>query len=226
MSEIFASYGTVLQKNPLFHGIPQAELPCVLEKLNAHVRQYKKEETIRHFGDPVNFIGIVLEGNIHILQDDYYGNRSITASVSAGALFAEAFACAGITELPVTIVAATDCRILTVSSHTLLQAPNESWAYHTVLIRNLLGIVARKNMYLNRKLKYTSHKTTAEKLLAYLNDQAKEKGTNAFCIPFNRQQLADYLGVERSAMSAEISKLASLGLLETRRSYFKLLKPE
>ena len=80
-------------------------------------------------------------------------------------------------------------------------------------------------MYLNRKLKYTSHKTTAEKLLAYLNDQAKEKGTNAFYIPFNRQQLADYLGVERSAMSAEISKLASLGLLETRRSYFKLLKP-
>lgn len=224
MSEIFASYGTVLQKNPLFHEIPQAELPCVLEKLNAHIRQYKKEETIRHFGDPVNFIGIVLEGDIHILQDDYYGNRSITASVSAGALFAEAFACAGITELPATIVAATDCRILTVSSHALLQATDETWAYHTILIRNLLGIVARKNMYLNRKLKYTSHKTTAEKLLAYLNDQAKEKGTNAFYIPFNRQQLADYLGVERSAMSAEISKLASLGLIETRRSYFKLLK--
>ena len=121
--------------------------------------------------------------------------------------------------------AATDCHILTISSYALLHATDESWTYHTVLIRNLLGIVARKNMYLNRKLKYTSHKTTAEKLLAYLNDQAKEKGTNAFYIPFNRQQLADYLGVERSAMSAEISRLASLGLLETRRSYFKLLKP-
>ena len=202
MSKNLASYETLLQKNPLFQGIPQAKLPCVLEKLKAHTRYYKKEETIRHCGSAVNFIGIVLEGDIHILQDDYYGNR-----------------------LPATIVAATDCHILTISSHALLHATDESWTYHTVLIRNLLGIVARKNMYLNRKLKYTSHKTTAEKLLAYLNDQAKEKGTNAFYIPFNRQQLADYLGVERSAMSAEISRLASLGLLETRRSYFKLLKP-
>ena len=225
MSKNLASYETLLQKNPLFQGIPQAKLPCVLEKLKAHTRYYKKEETIRHCGSAVNFIGIVLEGDIHILQDDYYGNRSITASVSPGALFAEAFACADITELPATIVAATDCHILTISSYALLHATDESWTYHTVLIRNLLGIVARKNMYLNRMLKYTSHKTTAEKLLAYLNDQAKEKGTNAFYIPFNRQQLADYLGVERSAMSAEISRLASLGLLETRRSYFKLLKP-
>ena len=161
MSKNLASYETLLQKNPLFQGIPQAKLPCVLEKLKAHTRYYKKEETIRHCGSAVNFIGIVLEGDIHILQDDYYGNRSITASVSTGALFAEAFACADITELPATIVAATDCHILTISSYALLHATDESWTYHTVLIRNLLGIVARKNMYLNRKLKYTSHKTTA-----------------------------------------------------------------
>ena len=92
MSKNLASYETLLQKNPLFQGIPQAKLPCVLEKLKAHTRYYKKEETIRHCGSAVNFIGIVLEGDIHILQDDYYGNRSITASVSTGALFAEAFA--------------------------------------------------------------------------------------------------------------------------------------
>ena len=189
MSKNLASYETLLQKNPLFQGIPQAKLPCVLEKLKAHTRYYKKEETIRHCGSAVNFIGIVLEGDIHILQDDYYGNRSITASVSTGALFAEAFACADITELPATIVAATDCHILTISSYALLHATDESWTYHTVLIRNLLGIVARKNMYLNRKLKYTSHKTTAEKLLAYLNDQAKEKGTNAFYIPLTDSSL-------------------------------------
>ena len=88
MSKNLASYETLLQKNPLFQGIPQAKLPCVLEKLKAHTRYYKKEETIRHCGSAVNFIGIVLEGDIHILQDDYYGNRSITASVSTGALFA------------------------------------------------------------------------------------------------------------------------------------------
>jgi hypothetical protein len=93
------------------------------------------------------------------------------------------------------------------------------------LIRNLLGIVAQKNMYLNQKIKYTSRKTTREKLMAYLTDQAKLKRSNDFTIPFNRQELADYLGVERSAMSAELGKLTKLGILRTQRSHFTLLKP-
>ena len=122
-------------------------------------------------GEAADFIGIVLEGEIHILQDDYYGNRSITASVGAGSLFAEAFVCAGVPQLMVDIAANTDCSILFLSSENILNPHDVKGSFHDILIRNLLGIVARKNMYLNRKLKYAAQKTTAQKLLAALEQQ-------------------------------------------------------
>ena len=107
----------------------------------------------------------------------------------------------------------------------LLNTCDNGCRFHHTLIRNLLGIVAQNNMYLNQKIKYTSRKTTREKLMAYLTDQAKMKGSNDFTISFNRQELADYLGVERSAMSTELGKLTKLGILQTQRSHFTLLKP-
>ena len=175
-------------------------------------------------GDPADFIGIVLSGEIYICQTDFYGNRSIVASFTAGNLFAEAFACAGIAQLPADILAAADCRILFLSSRTLFQSCDRCSSFHHQLIANLLGIVSRKNLYLNQKLSYISRGTTKEKLLAYLSDQAKQNHSNEFTIPFNRQELADFLGVERSAMSAELGKLSKLGVLETQRRYFRLFR--
>lgn len=222
MDTIYEKYSKILQSNPLFKGIAPDDIPVMLNRLNAYTRVYKKDEFIRHSGEPADFIGIILAGEIQILQDDYYGNRSITALITEGSLFAEAFACAGIKHLPVDIIAAGNCTIMYLNSKALFNGYGSS-RFHYTLINNLLGIFAGKNIYLNQKLKYASQKTTGGKLLAYLNDQAKEKGTNEFVIPFNRQELADYLGVERSAMSAELGKLSKLGILETKRSYFKLM---
>ena len=196
--------------NPLFQNILPEDIPVMLKRLHAYTKSYPKEEYIRHAGDPADFIGIVESGSIHVLQDDYYGNRNITASISEGSLFGEAFVCAGIPHLPVDIVAAEDCNIMFLNGKKLL---------------NTCDNVAQNNMYLNQKIKYTSRKTTREKLMAYLTDQAKMKGSNDFTISFNRQELADYLGVERSAMSAELGKLTKLGILQTQRSHFTLLKP-
>ncbi len=226
MQKIFETYGTLLQANPLFHNLAPSGIPMVLTHLQATVKSYHKEAYVKSTGDKLDFIALLLTGEVHVLQDDYYGNRSITASISAGSLFAEAFACAGVPALPVDIVAAEDCTVMYLNSNILFHACDGSCQFYHIIIQNLLGIVARKNITLNQKLKYTSRKTTGEKLLSYLNDQAKAKKSNEFTIPFNRQELADYLGVERSAMSAEISKLVKLGILETQRSQFKLLKPE
>lgn len=211
--------------NPLFQNILPEDIPVMLKRLHAYTKSYQKEEYIRHAGDPADFIGIIESGSIHILQDDYYGNRNITASISEGSLFGEAFACAGIPYLPVDIVAAEDCTVMFLNVKKLLNTCDNGCEFHHTLIRNLLGIVAQNNMYLNQKIKYTSRKTTGEKLMAYLTDQAKMKSSNDFTIPFNRQELADYLGVERSAMSAELGKLTKLGILQTQRSHFTLLKP-
>lgn len=210
--------------NPLFQNILPEDIPVMLKRLHAYTKSYPKEEYIRHAGDPADFIGIVESGSIHVLQDDYYGNRNITASISEGSLFGEAFVCAGIPHLPVDIVAAEDCNIMFLNGKKLLNTCDNGCRFHHTLIRNLLGIVAQNNMYLNQKIKYISRKTTREKLMAYLTDQAKMKGSNDFTISFNRQELADYLGVERSAMSAELGKLTKLGILQTPAQSFHIIK--
>ncbi len=224
MQHIFQENKPILINNSLFRSIPESDIPILLKHLEAYTGQYKKDTFIKMTGDPADFIGIVLSGEIYICQTDFYGNRSIVASFTAGNLFAEAFACAGIAQLPADILAAADCRILFLSSRTLFQSCDRCSSFHHQLIANLLGIVSRKNLYLNQKLSYISRGTTKEKLLAYLSDQAKQNHSNEFTIPFNRQELADFLGVERSAMSAELGKLSKLGVLETQRRYFRLFR--
>ena len=216
-------YLNLLKTIPLFHGIARDDIPVILKRLKATTSDFEKGEYIRSEGDAADFIGIVLEGEIHVLQDDYYGNRNLNFSFQAGDMFAEAFACAGASELPVDILATGKAKILFLNRDMLFGECSKTCEFHSFLIQNLLKIVACKNMLLNQKLSYSSHKTTGEKIMAYLSDQAKLHHSSEFTIPFDRQGLADYLGVERSAMSAEISKLQKQGKLITRRSYFKLL---
>ena len=216
-------YLDLLETIPLFRGITRDDIPVILKRLKATTSDFEKGEYIRSEGDAADFIGIVLEGEIHVLQDDYYGNRNLNFSFQAGDMFAEAFACAGASELPVDILATGKAKILFLNRDMLFGECSKTCEFHSVLIQNLLKIVACKNMLLNQKLSYSSHKTTGEKIMAYLSDQAKLHHSSEFTIPFDRQGLADYLGVERSAMSAEISKLQKQGKLITRRSYFKLL---
>ena len=218
-------YLELLETLALFDGINRNDIPVILNRLKSTASSYEKGEYIHLEGDAADFIGIVLEGEIHVLQDDYYGNRNINFSFHAGDMFAEAFACAEAAELPVDILATSRAYILFLDRSMLFGECSKTCAFHSILIRNLLKIVAGKNMLLNQKLSYSSHKTTGEKIMAYLSDQAKLHHSSEFIIPFNRQELADYLGVERSAMSAEISRLQKQGRLITRRSYFKLLSP-
>ncbi|MGN0170926.1 MAG: Crp/Fnr family transcriptional regulator [Lachnospiraceae bacterium] len=217
------NYYPVLEKNALFEGIDRETLPEVLKCLHARIKTYKKEEYICLEGDKAGFIGIVLAGQIRIFHDDYNGNRNLTASFDTGAMFGEAFACAKVPVMPVDILSYEDSVILFIEVTQLLARDGDSYGFHRQITENLLKIMARKNMLLNQKLGYICHKTTAEKLLSYLSDQAKLYRSKEFTIPFDRQGLADYLGVERSAMCAELSKLQKNGLLITRKNYFKLL---
>jgi CRP-like cAMP-binding protein len=218
------AYLATLAQCALFAGIEVEQMPALLQRLRAYWQRYGKAATIRQEGDRANFIGLVLEGTVQIVQDDYSGNRNIIASLGAGAMFGEAFACAGVAELPVSILAVTSCMILFLDVGEILTPATAGEDLRQKIIGNLLKIVAEKNTVLNQKLRIVSHKTTAEKLLAFLNEQARLHHALAFTIPYDRQQLADYLGVERSALSAEISKLQRAGILETKRSWFRLLR--
>ena len=158
-----------------------------------------------------------------IVKEDFYGKRTIVVRIEPADLFGESFACAQLLAIPVSVIAAEDSEVMLMDCQRLLTTCSNSCDFHNKLIFNLLKVVAAKNLLFNQKMEITSRRTTREKLLAYLNAQAKQHGSNSFTIPYDRQELADYLEVDRSGLSAEISKLRREGVLESQRSQFTLL---
>lgn len=217
-------YRGVLESCPLFDGIVPDEIQLLIDCLGARTRAVGKGECIFHEGDPAKDVGILLDGKMQIVRDDYYGNRSIQASLEPGDLFGEAFACAGAPILPVSVVAILPSAVMLVDCRRILTSCPHACAFHAHLVGNLLKTVASKNLILNQKIELLSRRTIRERLMAYLLSEAKKHHASTFTIPFDRQGLADYLGVERSALSAEISRLRNEGILECHRSDFHLLQ--
>jgi CRP-like cAMP-binding protein len=169
-------------------------------------------------------VGILLSGGVQVFRDDFDGNRAIQATIQPGELFGETFACAGVARLPVSVEADQSSRVLLIRLKRIIETCPSACGFHNRVVLNLLKVLAAKNLLLNRKLEIVSRRTTREKLMAYLSFQARAAGSNHFAIPFDRQGLADYLGVDRSALSAEIGKLRREGVLESDRSVFTLLQ--
>ena len=215
----------VLSRCPLFAGISPTELTSLLDCLGARTVAVEKNQTIFWEGDAAVDMGIVLEGAVQVVRDDYYGNRTIVSQVKPGGLFAEAFTCAGSPSYPVSVVATSAGSVMLLNCQRIMTVCGANCVFHSRLVKNLLAIVATKTLQLNQKLELLSHRSIRDRLLSYLLTCAKENSSPEFTIPYDRQQLADYLSVERSALSAEIGKLQREGVLESRRSWF-LLKNE
>lgn len=212
----------ILSQCPLFDGIEQFDLNTMIGCLKGKTVNVSKGNPVFLEGDPARFVGVVLFGTVQVIREDYYGKRSVLAVLQPGELFAEAFSCAGLKTMPVSVIALTDSEVLLLDCRRLFTSCSNSCHFHSLLMKNLLQEMAQKNLALTQKIRYMSQKTTKEKLMAYLLDQAKQQGSTEFVIPHNRQSLADYLGVERSAMSAEISKLKKFGQIDTHGSWFCL----
>lgn len=219
-------YFDILLSNPLFAGVGREELQAMLGCLGPRIADYPKAEPVFLEGDQAGFVGLVLEGAVQIVRDDYYGNRSVLAVAEPGELFAEGYATAGVDKMPVSGFSLQNSKVMFLSCGKMLHVCSNACGFHNRLVKNLLQVVAQRNLALSRKIQFMSNKTTREKLMAYLLDQAKQKNSSEFTIPFDRQTLADFLGVERSAMSTELSKLRKDGVLETKGSWFRLLKNE
>ena len=217
-------YHDCLIRSALFCGLTEAEIAAILPCLRARRLRFSRNQAVFREGDRAGEIGIVLSGAVRIEKTDYYGNRNVLSSVGPAGLFAEAFACAGAATLPVDVIAAEDCEIMLFDCGRIGAPCQNACDFHNRLIRNLLRILAEKNLLLNRKIEITAPRPTREKLHAYLQAEARRAGSDTFEIPSDRQALADYLGVERSAMSAEIGKLRREGLHETERRRFRLLR--
>ena len=220
MKDLYAA----LAECPLFEGIDTVDLQSMLGCLGANTVSVKKGQALFREGDSTIYIGIVLSGSGQIIREDYYGNRSIMAHIGPKQLFGESYAFSGAPTLPVSIIADEDTNVLLLDSRRVSTCCSSACAFHNQVIYNLLRLVAQNNLLLHQKIQITSKRTTREKLMAYLLSQAKRQGSNAFTIPYDRQELADYLEVDRSGLSAEISKLRREGILECEKSDFRLLQ--
>lgn len=211
-----------LSEVPLFKGIMPKEIETLLSCLGAKWKQYEKHQWVFYAGDRISKVGIVLEGKLQLIQEDYLGNRHILAEVSRGELFAEAFSCIQ-SDIPFGVEVVEACEILFLNYERVVTSCSSSCGFHGILIKNMLMVLANKNIFLTRKMEHVAKRTTKEKLLSYLWEQSKSGSCPEFEIPFNRQQLADYLCVERSAMSHELGKLKSEGRLEYKKNKFRFL---
>ena len=215
-------YLKILTLSDLFFSIGESELTSLLSCLSARVEAFEKKQFIFSEGDKVEAVGIVLSGQVQVIKEDFYGNKNIVSVFEPGDLFAEAFVCSDVKTLPVSVVCTADSEIMFVDFKKLITTCGNSCAFHHRLILNMLRILANKNILLNQKLEFASKRTTRGKLLAYLSAEAKKTKSASFDIPINRQELADYLSVDRSAMSAELSKLRDEGVLDYYKNHFKL----
>lgn len=217
-------YIDLISASSLFTGISREELRSLMNCLQARTVAVRKGEPVFLEGDPAGFVGIVLEGIVQLVRYDYYGDRIVLGNAMPGELFAEAYACAGVDAMPVSAYGLQNSRVVLLSFRKMLTVCSHACPFHNRLVKNMMQLVAMRNLELDRKIRLMSHKTTREKLMAYLMEQAKNAEKREFTIPFDRQALADYLGVERSAMSAELGKLKKDGILETKGSWFRLLE--
>lgn len=208
---------------PFFEGIEEEELDAMLHCLDVRVKEYKKGEMIFNEGDKARYVGLVLKGAVQVVRDDFYGKRSILTTLKEHQLFGESYACSELEFLPVGVYANQNCKIMLMDVRRMIRTCTNNCVFHTRLINNLLKHVVEKTLMLNQKIEYMSKKTTKEKVMAYLLGKAKEAGKESFTIDLDRQSLADYLGVERSAMSAEISKLKKEGYINVHKNHFEIL---
>lgn len=214
-----------LANTQLFRGIDSADIAPLLSCLGVIERSFKKGAIILAEGEPTDLIGVVLSGRALIEYCDVWGNHSILGNAAPGAVFAESYACIPGEPLQISVLASEDTSVLFLNVGKVLTTCTNSCEFHTKLIRNLLTVCANKSLELSRRILHSTSKSIRGRLMSYFSECIKKSGSYSFEIPYNREQLASYLGVDRSAMSNELSKMKKEGLIQYRKNHFTIIEP-
>lgn len=217
-----ARRAAVLRRARLFQDMSEEDATSVLACLGAREASFAKGETILRAGETTRDLGIVLTGSVLVSTEDFWGNRSIVARVGEAGTFAEAFASLG-APARFSAVAGEATRVLFLDVECVLTTCSSACRFHQQLVRNLVTVLAGKNLELSQKTNVLSQRTIRSKVMEYLSEQAQRAGSPAFAIPFTRQQLADYLAVDRSSLSVELGRMAREGIVRFERNRFELL---
>ena len=208
---------------PLFDDIKTEDIFGLIKCMGIHSKMYEKDEPVVLEGSPADFVGIVTSGKVQIVKEDLEGTVTIISEVVPGEMFGEVFACANTKEMPVSVFAAEKSTVMLLNFNRLLTTCSNACPFHSKVIQNLLQIVSQKALTLNKRIEIMSKRSIRDKLLSYLTMEYDRSKKTQFAIPFNRQQLADYLCVERSALSAEMSRMKKEGIMDYKKNEFWLL---
>lgn len=216
-------YIPILRLTRLFAGVGDSEIESMLSCLDARLYTYKKGEYVLRQGEHLSDIIVLVDGNLHIQKDDYWGNRSILGQISVGEMFGEAYVTPESGAVLNDVVALEDSVVVFFDVKRIITTCSSACRFHATVVQNMFYAISEKNRKLVQKLGHMSKRSTREKLISYLSEEAKRQNNYSFTIPFNRQQLADFLSVDRSAMSNELCKMRDDGLLEFEKNIFRLL---
>jgi len=216
-------YIKILKKSRIFAGVSEDEIEAMLSCLNARVLSFKKGEYVLRQGEMIRDILILVEGSLHVQREDYWGNLSILSHVDVGEMFGEAYVAPESGSLMNDVVAVEDSTVMLFDVRRIVTTCPSACRFHSLVVQNMFFAISEKNRRLVGKLGHMSRRTTREKLISYLSEESQKQRSSSFTIPFTRQQLADYLSVDRSAMSSELCRMRDDGLIEFERSRFKLL---
>lgn len=216
-------YISILKRTQLFAGVGDDEIVSMLSCLGAKLRTYKKGEYVLRQGEYLSDIIVLVEGNIHIQKDDYWGNRSILGQIAVGEMFGEAYIAPESGAILNDVVAVSDSTVIYFDVKKIITTCSSACRFHTTVVQNMFFAISEKNRKLVQKLGHMSKRSTREKLISFLSEESKRNNSSTFTIPYNRQQLADFLSVDRSAMSNELCKMRDEGLLEFNKNSFRLL---
>ena len=210
------------KKSVLFWDIKEEDLERVISCFDVKLSRYDRDEFVIHQGERAKGVGLVVSGQLHIIREDFLGNREILTEVGAGDIFDEVYAVLADEYQSIAVVAVQPTEAAFFSIDKMLTTCSSNCTFHNIIIKNMLRVMAQKNLMLTRKMAHLSRKSIREKLVSYLSDESSRQGKREIKIPFNRQQLADYLSVERSALSRELSKMKEEGLIEFYKNQFVL----
>lgn len=224
MKEYLKDYVTICREIPLFESIREEEIPPLLECLRAFIKTYRKDEFILQYNDSVKCVGVVRSGSVHMIKEDLWGNKNIFAIMGKDELFGETFACGANMSSTVAFVAASQTEVLFLSFDHVLHTCGRQCDYHHRLIENMVRHIANKNVQLMEKLDIITKRTLREKVSSYLAMQAQHFDSKYFTIPMKRLELADYLCVNRSALTRELKAMKEEGLIDFEQNTFKILK--
>lgn len=210
-----------LSNTKLFHDISANNVQHILHCLQSYVKPFDKDEVIFSIGDQIQEIGLILSGLVLVENNDFWGNRSILAAIGKGHIFGEAYAF-GSEKLKVSIIVAEETEVLFLNTQSLITMCEKACHFHTQLIQNLLAISSINNIRLSQRIINTSSKTIRGRVISYLSQESQKNGSNQFNIPLNRQELADYLNVDRSALSNELGKMRNEKILSFHKNKFQL----